>query len=136
MQHPFKYMRKYGMYQEKMELYRDFVCDLVNEVHKTFLGEVMGEKEYREHFDWCWGKTIEKFEEDKIYFDRECELKEYLWGSFYELFYNSDHEIDELKDNLMIMWNFIFDHSRMNKTEVEVKYAVSAYNKFDECLNN
>lgn len=135
-EHPWKYMRKHNMYQERMDLYRDFACDLVNKVHETFLGDdIMGDQEFREHFEWCWGKVIEEFKADNIVFEHECELKEYLWDSFYELFYTSEHDLDTVKDNLLIMWNFIFDYGRLSKTKTEINYTINAYNKFDKCLS-
>lgn len=135
-EHPWKYMRKNDMYQERMDLYRDFVCDLVNKVHETFLGtDIMGEQEFREHFDWCWSRIIEEFKADNIVFYDECELKEYLWRSFYDMFYVADDHIDELKDNMMIIWNFIFDHGRVSKTKSEINYTIDAYDKFEKCLS-
>lgn len=123
------------MCQEKLDLYKDFACDLVLKINETFLGDhLMGDKEKGEHFDWCWNKVIEEFAEQEIYFGNECELKDFMWDSFYHLFYKSEQNKDEVKDNLLIMWTFVFDY-RLEKGDEEAKFAINAYNKFDNCLN-
>lgn len=134
-----KYMVFYDMTQEKMDLYKDFACDLVNEVHKTFLGsDVMGDKECKEHFEWCWNKKIEEFKKEGIYFDHDCNLKQFMWESFNDLYYSYSDDVENYKvrDNMMIMWNFIFDHSKMDKSKGELENTVSVYNKFENCLKN
>lgn len=129
-----EYVEKNDMIKERLDLYKDFTCDLVIKINETFLGDhLMGDKEKRDHFNWCWNKVIDEFGEQYIQFEKECELKEFLWYSFYDLYYESEEDKDEVRDNLLIMWTFVFDY-RLEKNESEISFAINAYNKFDECL--
>ena len=61
--------RTYNISNEKTELFYDFLISVYNLIEDTFLGEdvLNNEIEQRNHFTWCWDKTIDSFSKEKIY---------------------------------------------------------------------
>ena len=62
--------RAYNISREKTELFYDFLMSLYNLLQETYLGpEVFElEEDQKNHFTWCWDKTIENFNKEKIFF--------------------------------------------------------------------
>lgn len=81
--------RAYNISREKTELFHDFLISIYDLVDETFLGkEVMeNEEDQKNHFDWCWDKTILNFTKEKIYFKSRGNLHEYFWNFFLEAYY-------------------------------------------------
>ena len=83
---------------QKFELFNDFVLSLINLIYVTYLGDdidannetkvVMSEKQKKEHFLWCWNKTIENFNKENITFVFEEIDYNYFESFFYYIFYN------------------------------------------------
>jgi len=55
--------RAYNISREKTELFHDFLGSVYELVEETFLGADVTEYEedQKNHFTWCWDKTIENF---------------------------------------------------------------------------
>ena len=60
--------RAYNISREKTELFYDFLMSLYNLLQETYLGpEVFElEEDQKNHFTWCWDKTIENFNKESV----------------------------------------------------------------------
>jgi hypothetical protein len=81
--------KAHNISREKTELFYDFLVSLHELIEKTFLGEdvIKTEDIQRNHFTWCWNKTIENFNKEKIYFKERGNHYEYFWNFFLEAYY-------------------------------------------------
>ena len=109
--------RAYNVSHEKTELFYDFLISLYDLIEDTFLGEdvLYSEVEQRNHFTWCWNKTIENFEKEKIYFKERGNCYEYFWNFYLEAFYYNKLE---------------------EKTEMINEYFYKLFSFYEKILNN
>ncbi len=84
---------------EKVELYGDFFKSLNMKVTDTFFEEDhhetkinLSEQNKKEHFEWCWIKTIEDFSKENILFNTVGEHKNYFEKFFFDTFYNQNQK--------------------------------------------
>jgi len=65
--------RAYNISREKTELFYDFLSSLYNLIENTYLGgDVLNlEDDQRNHFTWCWDKTIDNFNREKNLLQRK-----------------------------------------------------------------
>lgn len=120
---------------ERSILYLDFTHTIYDNVVSTYLGdEVMDGKSVREHFDWCWNKTVSTFKKEEIYFDSN-ELYNYFFTLFIESFYSENDKSDYNVSKLLQFWLDIFDYSN-NKTRSELEAFIDLYKLFDKSLLN
>lgn len=120
---------------EKNELYYDFFCSLFDLMEETYLGKdiLNDEPLISKHFEWCYIKTVENFEKEKIYFNRTGPLYDYLWFFFYRSYYNeptfaSIRNLCEFFDNL-------FDFTRVKTSNEQDTYKF-LYKLFEMSLKN
>jgi hypothetical protein len=82
---------------EKVELFGDFCLTLNILITDTYLGDdelkgetkiILNDDENKQHFNWCWDKTIKIFNIEGIDFIKEGEHYEYFQSFFTEMFYN------------------------------------------------
>lgn len=120
---------------ERSGLYLDFTHSLFETVTKTYLGdEVMSGQSVKEHFNWCWNKTITAFKKEKIYFD-SSELYSYFSTLFIESFYSENDKSEENVNKLLEFWQDIFRYST-SKTRSELEAFIDLYKLFDKSLIN
>jgi len=118
---------------EKSNLYLDFSHSLFDLVTKTYLGdEIMDSKRIKEHFDWCWNKTIDSFKKEKIYF-QGTELYSYFFTLFLESFYAELDKSDKNVSKILNFWKDIFQYST-EKTLSEVEAFIDLYKIFEKSL--
>lgn len=102
---------------EYTELFRDFCISFLNLLTKTYLGDdrdtnnetkvVMSEKQKKEHFLWCWNKTIENFKKENIIINSNGEHKDYFKSFFMDTFYNQKET--DIKKSITKFLKDIFD---------------------------
>jgi len=74
--------------KERVDLFYDFTYSLNDLILKTYMGDditIGGDKS--KHFDWCWGKVVESFKKEGIYFLTTKELYNYFSTFYQESFY-------------------------------------------------
>ncbi len=109
---------------ELTELFRDFCFSFLNLLKETYLGDDFSDNketkvgmttdQKKEHFKWCWNKTILNFNKESIDFKFNENDAEFFESFFFEVFYNQpDQKIKEQIDNF---FRQIFDKSS-NKTK-------------------
>ena len=125
--------KAYNISREKIELFHDFLISLYDLISDTYLGTdvIVTEEDQRNHFTWCWDKTIESFNKEKIYFKDRGNFFEYFWNFFLEAYYyqhieNKTVRITEYFDKL---FNFKYRKSRS-----ELDMLTEIYKLFDQNL--
>ena len=81
---------------ELTELFRDFCLSFLILIKETYLGDNldgsetkvgMTEKQKKEHFNWCWKKTLENFNKENINFKFNDGDFTFFESFFFDLFY-------------------------------------------------
>lgn len=120
---------------ERTGLYLDFTQTIHQTIISTYLGdEVMDNKSIKEHFDWCWNKTVNSFKKEEIFFDSN-ELYNYFYTLFLESFYSENDKSDLNVNKLLEFWLDIFNFSK-TKTRSELEAFIDLYKLFDKSLLN
>ena len=120
---------------ERSLLYLDFTHTIYDTVVSTYLGDdVMDGKSVKEHFDWCWSKTITSFKKEEIYIE-STELYTYFFTLFLESFYSENDKSEANVGKLLDFWIDVFDYSNI-KTRSELEAFIDLYKLFDKSLMN
>jgi len=130
-----KELKANNVIKERLELYRDFVVNLICYAHTTYFGREFLKKneDIKGHFDWAFNKVIAEFKQEGIKFHHTEELREYFFEYFTQQFYNFD-TVPPIKQ-YMSFWNDIFNvHPKKQKNIMKV--LVDLYQIFDNSLEN
>jgi hypothetical protein len=121
--------------KDRLELYKDFVVNLICYAHTTYFGKdfLKIEEDIKGHFNWSFNKVISDFKSEGIIFQCNDELYEYFYEYFSRQFYSYDNP-PEIKDYIAF-WNDIFYVAPKKKKEV-MKVLVDLYQIFDNALEN
>jgi hypothetical protein len=120
---------------ERSSLYLDFSHSLFDLVVNTYMGdELMNSQTIKEHFDWCWKKTIDSFKKERVYIS-STELYNYFLTLFLESFYNESDKSEKNINKILEFWQDVFKYST-NKTLSEIETFIDLYKIFDKSLNN
>lgn len=115
------WQKAYNISHEKVELFRDFLLSLYELVDTTYMGPdvTSNDIDQKNHFNWCWKKIIENFDNERIYFKDKGEHYNYFWDFFYEAFYykNINGISIKIKDYIDIL--FDFNHKK-SRSEIDV----------------
>jgi hypothetical protein len=124
----------------KLELYRDFTISLIQLIYKTYLGDEtlvetniwVSRDDDMKHFDWCWNKTIENFEKEKIFFERKGEHYEFFKGFLDETFYIQS--IKEIKLSLDKFFDEVFNmDTSFTKSDLDLLTTIYKWDRV--CIN-
>lgn len=122
--------KAYNISREKTELFHDFLVSLYDLVDETFLGSdvLESEENQKNHFTWCWDKTIENFNKEKIFFKERGENYEYFWSFFLEAYYFNqlDGQTIRIRDYFYKLFDF-----KHRKTRSELDMLTEIYKLFD-----
>jgi hypothetical protein len=123
---------------EKMDLYYDFTFSLYYLIVETYLGDDesgsetkinMTDDDKRNHFQWCWKKTIENFNKEGIIFNHDGEHLDYFMDFFMEIFYNQKE--DKIKKSIGTFFSDVFDR-RKPFTKSDLDMISSIYKSLDK----
>jgi len=111
---------------EKVELYGDFFKSLNMKVTDTFFEEDhyetkinLSEQNKKEHFEWCWIKTIEDFSKENILFNAVGEHKNYFEKFFFDTFYNQNQK--NIKEAIPSFLEEVFNLDKpCSKSDLEI----------------
>lgn len=125
--------RAYNISREKSELFHDFLMSLYDLIEDTFLGtDVLNlEEDQFGHFSWCWNRTIENFEKEKIYFKEKGLHFEYLWNLYIEAYYNT--KMNNNTSRINEFFNTLFSFKNL-KTRTEFDMFVEVYKILEQSL--
>lgn len=127
------WQKAYNISHEKILLFHDFLFTLYRIIEQTYLGsDVMkNEKDQKNHFLWCWNKTIHLFSLEKIFFKGNGIHFEYFWNFFHEAFYYNNLNNITIKINEYFKIIFDFKHK---KTRAELDVLTELYKLLNESL--
>ena len=114
---------------ELTELFRDFCFSFLNLLKETYLGDDsnnnwetkvgMTIEQKKDHFTWCWNKTIQNFNKESIDFKFNDSDAEFFESFFFEVFYLQPDQ--KLKDQIDNFFKQIFDReSTKTKSDIEI----------------
>ncbi len=125
---------------ELSELFRDFCLSFLNLMKETYLGDDnsdsatkvgMTEKQKKEHFHWCWKKTVENFNKENIKFNFNQDDSTYFESFFFELFYNqTDMNVKMTIDDFFLQ---LFDIKK-NKSKADLEVFTDIYKVLERSL--
>jgi hypothetical protein len=121
---------------EKCELYRDFIQSLLALVFDTYMGDEWCDKDDQlKHFNWCWNKNIENFENEGFLFmntNLYHYFKDYMDESFYLV---EDKSNKKLFLTNMELWDLLFNFDS-KKTSFDIDILIELYHTFNNSLVN
>ena len=125
--------RAYNINREKTELFYDFLISLYNLIEETYLVSdvIKTTNDQTNHYTWCWDKTIENFNKERIFFKERGNAYEYFWNFFVEAYYypqNIDTTI-RIRDYFHILFNFTY-----RKTRSELDMFTEIYKLLEQNL--
>jgi hypothetical protein len=114
---------------EHTELFRDFCLSFLRLIKETYLGENSDSKnetrvgmttqQKKEHFHWCWNKTIQNFERESIIFKFDDTDAFFFESFFFDVFYNQPDE--DVKEQTEKFFEQIFNRkTKKSKSDVEI----------------
>jgi hypothetical protein len=126
---------------ELTELFRDFCFSFLNLLKDTYLGDDFSDNketkvgmttdQKKQHFKWCWNKTIENFNKESIDFKFNEMDAEFFESFFFEVFYNQpDQKVKEQIDNF---FKQIFDRTT-TKTKSDIEIFTDIYKVLERSL--
>lgn len=125
--------KTYNISWEKTELFYDFLKSLYDLIDKSYLGSdvMFDEPSQRSHFIWCWNKTIENFEKEKILFKTNGSHYDYFWNFFLEAYYypQMDNRIIKISEYFYKLFDF-----KHKKTRSELDILTEVYKLLDQNL--
>lgn len=125
--------RAYNISREKTELFYDFLMSLHNLIDETYLGEdvMMTTEDQINHFTWCWDKTIESFNKERIIFKERGSAYKYLWNFYSEAYYytKTKESIIRIPEYFYILFDFVH-----KKTRSELDMLTELYKLLEQNL--
>lgn len=125
--------RAYNISREKIILFHDFLVSLNDLMDKTYLGSDVMDKEedQKGHFNWCWDKTIDAFNKERIFFKNRGVCYDYMWLFFLDAYYltNSRGVEVKIKDYFQMLFNLEYV-----KTRSELDIFIEVYRMFEQNL--
>jgi hypothetical protein len=127
---------------ELTELFRDFCFSFLQLLKETYLGDDFSDnketrvgmtiEQKKDHFRWCWNKTIENFQKENIDFKFNNNDSEFFESFFSEIFY--DQPDKEIKDNINKFFKELFD-IRSKKTKSDIEIFTDIYKVLERSMN-
>lgn len=129
-----KQLKTNNVIKERVELYRDFVVNLIHYLHTTYFGReyIKTEEDVKGHFHWAFNKVLSEYESEGIVFNDTKELRTYFYNYFQARFYDVE-TIPSMRTFLMF-WEDIFS-VKSNKEKTLLNALIEIYKLFDASLN-
>lgn len=130
-----KEMKANSVVKERLELYRDFVINLICYAHTTYFGKdfVKTDEDIKGHYTWAFNRVVNEFAQEGIHFTITNELNEYFFEYFTQQFYNFE-VIPPIKQ-YMSFWDDIFSIYPKKDKKV-MKVLVDLYQIFDTAIES
>ena len=126
---------------ELTELFRDFCFSFLNLLKDTYLGDDFNDNketkvgmttnQKKEHFKWCWDKTIKNFNKESIDFKFNNDDSEFFESFFFDVFYNQPDQ--KVKEQINNFFKQIFDRG-FNKTKSDIEMFTDIYKVLERSL--
>lgn len=130
-----KRFKSHNILKERIDLYKDFTINLLIKIYDSYLGKeyIKNRRDIEGHYNWCFGKVLEEFDDQEIDFYGNDELYNYFFSYFLDQFYNTKKQLP--LNSHKRMWINIFNHKNSNKDKSEFEVLVELYQIFDASLD-
>lgn len=123
---------KHHIDYDRTVLFSDFIESLFDLIFTTYLGDEFYEMEDKFlHYEWCWFKNINNFEEENIIFITNDICYEYFLCLMYETFYETKSKGKQSNKNLVNLYKNILSYTR-KKTNSEFNQMVKLYRMIEK----
>lgn len=126
---------------ELTELFRDFCISFLQLLEETYLGDDdhdkketkvgMSKEQKKQHFDWCWKKTVDNFKKEEIFFNFSTDDSTFFENFFYDVFYGQ--YMTEYKKSVSSFFEQIFDY-KYQKTKSDIEIFTDLYKLLERSL--
>ena len=126
---------------ELTELFRDFCFSFLNLLKDTYLGDDFNDNketkvgmttnQKKEHFKWCWDKTIKNFNKESIDFKFNNDDSEFFESFFFEIFYQQKDE--NIKGSIELFLSQLFNR-KGKKTKSDIEIFTDLYKLLERSL--
>lgn len=125
--------RAYNITTERIELFYDIVNSLYVLIDNTYLGPdaIITEDDQKNHFTWCWDRTLENLSKEKININKRGIHYEYFWDFFLESFYYLKMDGEEIRISQYLYRLFNYNHK---KTRSELAVLTEIYKLLEKNL--
>jgi hypothetical protein len=118
---------------ERVDLFRDFVISLTNIISSTYLGDdITPPDQQSKHFDWCWGKNLQNFADEHIYFKAKGSHYKYFKQYFNEIFYVKEDKVMSVQ-LILKFWSSIMSYLNIRR-QIDLRVFIGMYKMLDENL--
>jgi hypothetical protein len=110
-------LHKFIIIKDRVEIYRDFTVNLINYIIDFYLDKntLSDDDDIRNHFNWCFNKVCDEFNEEGLDFSKKDVLRQYFYNFFYYQFYKRENQNIDIK-YYEKFWGDIFEiDKRKNK---------------------
>lgn len=128
---------------ELTDLFRDFCFSLIQLLKDTYLGDELSSnketkvgmtvEQKKQHFKWCWNKTVENFQKEEILFKFTESDIEFFESFFLNIYYEQPD--NKIKETMDVFFSQIFD-KKSKKTKSDVEIFTDIYKMFERSLKN
>lgn len=133
--------RSNNIVYEKFLLFGDFMQSLFRLMKTTYLGDknvvtettiTLTKEEQIGHFLWCWGRIVDNFKKEGIFFNYEGEHRDFCQSLFTEVFYND--QIGDSDEVLTVFFGGLFD-PEIVFSKFDINFSLEMYRLFEKNLN-
>lgn len=130
-----KEIRAHNVLLERVQLYHEFVTNLVYYIYNTYLGAdyISTSEDIEGHFNWAYTKVIDEFKEEGIDFSNNSYIKDYFIVYFTTMLYNNAKPLEI--ETILKSWNQVFT-LRPEKDKMEFELLLELYERFDTTFNH
>lgn len=130
-----KELKANNIIKERLELYRDFVVNLICYAHTTYFGRefLKCDEDIKGHFNWAFNRVLNEFKQEGLIFHHTEELNEYFFEYFVQQFYNFE-TLPPIKQYISF-WSDIFTVQPKKQKNI-MNVLVDLYQMFDNSLDN
>ncbi len=89
----------------------------------------MSDEDKKNHFQWCWKKTIQNFNKESIVFNEKGDHLDYFMEFFMEIFYLQKE--DKIKNSIGTFFTDVFDRKKPF-TKSDLDMISSIYKSLDK----
>jgi len=117
---------------EKLNLFSDFINTLYIIVVETYLGESddnrdtnieFTDEDKKNHFKWCWNKTVSIFSKENILFEINGEHYDYFYSFFEDVFYKQTEK--QIRESLDLFLHDLFNFNNPHtKSDLDIISAI------------
>jgi len=126
---------------ELTELFRDFCLSFLLLLEDTYLGGDdtesnetkigMSNEQKKEHFKWCWDKTVDNFKKEDLYFTFDEKDSGFFENFFFDIFYSQS--MSNHKKSVNSFFKEIFDY-KYQKTKSDIEIFTDIYKLLERSL--